>query len=595
MRDARARPVAAIGVEVDIPTLGSDHGRADLVRQGPVDREHARRKRQRVGLVWQGAPGQGVIEERGAGKAVEPVVGSRVAELPLVGVGIQWRRGQRTVVGDFREGPERIGHMLHREQRPRRRERRAHLPAHRLVGHAVPVPPHRAVEIELAKEALLGHADPELALRLQPSRWIDSAVADLGAREHVAEIVDLKRHVVAHARLGIEPLVLQGQSLGRERVEDGVGGRWVQVEVAHAFRELARRLNPAHGPRLLGDSIRDARVRRLILCVHLLAQKLAGERAVRLMPLGRRQRRCGGRSGSRSRKRRHHEPRLGRVRREPFCFEGGDKRCLPLPGAGVKPALRHDGREPQHRLVVVVEVVLDLVVVRGEKSLTQVRADGLGVPRFDVAKAPELALLGVVVAVPVAIGRHELVLGHVVVVLDALDNLHWKRKARRPLAARRPILEIEFGRRRIPDPRLEPDAVLDRNEEVRLRAPEQVDVPHLRRVAPKRRRPDEAARARAEQVHDIDRRERVVAREDGELCAVPKAIPRLVHPDVHAVCADVDEIGRARAIDVGEAHTFRIVEVRRGEAWRPAHRDHWPELPIAEVRPVADRAVPDAD
>ncbi len=73
------------------------------------------------------------------------------------------------------------------------------------------------------------------------------------------------------------------------------------------------------------------------------------------------------------------------------------------------------------------------------------------------------------------------------------------------------------------------------------------------------------------------------------------AVARLVEVQAHAVAVQVDDVGGAAAVDVGQADALVVELVGVVEPRRVVHRDLGAEAAIAQVGPVADLAVADAD
>jgi hypothetical protein len=67
----------------------------------------------------------------------------------------------------------------------------------------------------------------------------------------------------------------------------------------------------------------------------------------------------------------------------------------------------------------------------------------------------------------------------------------------------------------------------------------------------------------------------------------------LVEVEAYAIPVEVNNVGDARAVNVGEADAALIEEIRPIEPGCVVHRDLGAEVTIAEIRPVADLAVAD--
>ncbi len=130
---------------------------------------------------------------------------------------------------------------------------------------------------------------------------------------------------------------------------------------------------------------------------------------------------------------------------------------------------------------------------------------------------------------------------------------------------------------------------------MRLLPAHQIDVAHRPpRIARQRRRPDQAGGAVAEQVGGDDGDEVVHAREDAQELRRAPAVAGLVEVEAHAVAVQVDDVGGAGAVDVGQPDALVVELVRVVEVGRVVHGDLGAEAAVAQVGPVADLAVADA-
>ena len=80
----------------------------------------------------------------------------------------------------------------------------------------------------------------------------------------------------------------------------------------------------------------------------------------------------------------------------------------------------------------------------------------------------------------------------------------------------------------------------------------------------------------------------------GQAARLAPAVAGLVEVEAHAVACQVDDVGGARAVDVGQADAPLVELIGVVEPGRVVHRDLGAEAAVAEVRPVADLAVADA-
>ena len=123
----------------------------------------------------------------------------------------------------------------------------------------------------------------------------------------------------------------------------------------------------------------------------------------------------------------------------------------------------------------------------------------------------------------------------------------------------------------------------------------QIHVAHLpRRIAWQGRRPDEAGGAVAEQISGGDGDVVVHTRKDAQGLRRAPTVAGLVEVEAHAVAVQVNDIGCAGAVDVGQPDALVVELVRVVEVGRVVHRHLGAEAAVAQVRPVADLAVADA-
>ena len=86
----------------------------------------------------------------------------------------------------------------------------------------------------------------------------------------------------------------------------------------------------------------------------------------------------------------------------------------------------------------------------------------------------------------------------------------------------------------------------------------------------------------------VDLRERLQA------VRLAPAVAGLVEVEIDAVAAQIDDVGGAGAVDVGELDAPRVELIGIVEPWRIVHGHFGAEAAVAEVGPVADFAVADA-
>ena len=78
------------------------------------------------------------------------------------------------------------------------------------------------------------------------------------------------------------------------------------------------------------------------------------------------------------------------------------------------------------------------------------------------------------------------------------------------------------------------------------------------------------------------------------ICGCAPTVAGLVEVEAHPVAVQIDDVGGAGAVDVGEADAPVVELVRVVEMGRMVHGDLGAEAAIAQVGPVADLAVADA-
>ncbi len=421
-----------------------------------------------------------------------------------------------------------------------------------------------------------------LSVPLLAQRRDAAAVADGGRLEHVAVGVHRQRQGVLEARVGRLALVVIGEGLARVSEEDGMP-------------PLAARLQPADGEVLLGDGVGVAMGRvgsgaNAIEGVGLLAQHhaLQGAGGLALLfesqPI--RQSRIVQQAGGGL----LVVVAPGRLAVVLIAVGG-----IEQPGEEARDAVAAEidaGVVPgagQHRRHVAGGV---LVVAGGQRAGRGQRGERLRVRLLHQAKAAELALFAVEVAVVVGVGRHEAAAADVVVGLDALHDVDGEGQAGDPRPAGLPVLQVELRRGGIVEARLGAQVVDDAAEQVGLRVAHQVDVAHRPAgVTGQGRRPDQAGRAVAQQVGGHDVGHIVHLGEDAQRLGRAPAVARLVEDEAHAVAVEVDEVGRAAAVYVGQAQSPLLELVGVVEPGGVVHRHLGPEAAVAQVGPVAHLAV----
>ena len=85
-------------------------------------------------------------------------------------------------------------------------------------------------------------------------------------------------------------------------------------------------------------------------------------------------------------------------------------------------------------------------------------------------------------------------------------------------------------------------------------------------VARQWRRPDEACRPIAQQIHDADGIQIIGCGELGNLLRCAPTVAGLVEPDRNRVAPEVNDIGGARSIDVSQSNAFLVEPTPAGLA-----------------------------
>ena len=215
---------------------------------------------------------------------------------------------------------------------------------------------------------------------------------------------------------------------------------------------------------------------------------------------------------------------------------------------------------------------------------------------LDPPKAAELALHAVEVAVVITVGAGEAGLSPLIRHGHFLDAMNRKRQLRDPRLSRGFVGEVELGGGRVLNGRLGTEVVARLDEQVRFLSAHQIDVAHLpSAMARQGGRPDEAGRAVAEQIDDVNGTQTIDPREGRLGGGATPTVARLIEVNMHAVAVEVNDISGTRAIDIGETDAFLIELIRVVEPRRVVHRHLGTKTTVAEIWPVADVSVADAD
>src|SRR5713226_3684705 len=124
----------------------------------------------------------------------------------------------------------------------------------------------------------------------------------------------------------------------------------------------------------------------------------------------------------------------------------------------------------------------------------------------------------------------------------------------------------------------------------------EIDVAHRSaRIARQGRRPNETSRSVAEEGADGNCLQVIEPRTSLQLTGITPAITRLIEIEPNAIATQINDVGGTRAVDVGKTDALLIELIRVIEPRRVVHGDLGAEATIAQVGPVADFAVADAD
>lgn len=149
--------------------------------------------------------------------------------------------------------------------------------------------------------------------------------------------------------------------------------------------------------------------------------------------------------------------------------------------------------------------------------------------------------------------------------------MHRERQPRDPRRAGELVSNVEAGGRRVLDLSRAAQTVVGLDEQVRLfvlaaifvvsiRAAHQLDVAHRPScVGGQVRIPHEAGRAVAEQVGHLHRREVLGGNRQVNGVGIAQAISAAVEVEPRTVAAEVDQVHRAAAVDVGQANALWVV------------------------------------
>ena len=216
---------------------------------------------------------------------------------------------------------------------------------------------------------------------------------------------------------------------------------------------------------------------------------------------------------------------------------------------------------------------------------------------LDHAEAAEFALNAVEVAVMIGVAGDEAIAADQITCLHSLDHMDGERQTRDPRFAVKLVLQIELRGRCVLDNASPHRGCyrLDQADAASARPSDRCSASAggHRRVAAMTR-PGKRCRCQAGPPPGRTR-----DRQRPESSSITRhrlqPLPHSIAIDVDAVTLQIDDVGRSRAVDVGQTDTLLIELVLSVEPRRVVHRHLGAETAVAQIRPVADFAVANAN
>ena len=183
-----------------------------------------------------------------------------------------------------------------------------------------------------------------------------------------------------------------------------------------------------------------------------------------------------------------------------------------------------------------------------------------------------------------------------VVGFHPLHHLDRERQPGQPGPAGGGVGQGEAGGRGVPDHGLRAEVVVHPLQQVRFHPAGQVRVPkRAARVVRVAGGPDQAGGAGAEHVGGFDGVHRVDRGQPGQCLGRREPVAGVVAVQPYPVRRQVEDVGDAGAVHVGQPQPPRVEQFLRVEPGSAVHGDPRAEPPVADVGVVADLAVADAD
>ena len=219
--------------------------------------------------------------------------------------------------------------------------------------------------------------------------------------------------------------------------------------------------------------------------------------------------------------------------------------------------------------------------------------DRLAIVRIDATEAARRAERAVVVPVAIAVARRRAGAADPIALHPRVDDRPMRRHPRRPRRALGGVAQVVRRRRAPRQLGAAPAAIVDRDQRSGWRRWRERQVRQRVRATRPRRRPHQrgptvAAQIRHRDVTPVD------PRQAGHAPRGAEAAPAQVRVVPHAAVVEVQQIGTAAAAHVDQPHPPAVVAAHVREPRRRVHHYALAEPPVAERRPVLDRAAADA-
>ena len=237
------------------------------------------------------------------------------------------------------------------------------------------------------------------------------------------------------------------------------------------------------------------------------------------------------------------------------------------------------------------------IEVGGWRARSRLRQDAklFGIRLIDPPEAAKLTLDAVEITMVISRAGNEAVAADEIAGLDPRDNMHRERKTCDPGCSDLFVFKVKLRRRCVFDASFRAEVVAHCREQVRLDAAHEVQIAQgPARIAGQRRRPQQARGTPSEKINDRDRREIVGARHPAQQAGPGQAVAVLVEVDADTVAAEIDDVGGAGAVGIGQVDAALVEGLRVVEPRHVVHGDLGTEAAVADVGPVADLALANA-